>query len=191
MKQQRRQKAACVSGICTCAIACISPRLPPLALPQQPRKTYVDRACAEALMAPKMNWRTENQPVAQAQQQGRTGTHCATCRPAGLGHVSGWHVRSASAAKLVRTTDLVESDTVGTTRTHQPAHVEAIEHPVTFLTVTEAAALLRVSQVTLGRWRIEGRGPVYRKFGRRVLYADRDVIAWAADQARMSTSDQL
>jgi hypothetical protein len=54
----------------------------------------------------------------------------------------------------------------------------------------EAAALLRVSQVTLGRWRIEGRGPVYRKFGRRVLYADSDVIAWAADQARMSTSDQ-
>jgi excisionase family DNA binding protein len=96
-------------------------------------------------------------------------------------------VHRASAA--VRTTDLAESDTVGAARTHQPAHVEAIEHPVTFLTVMEAAALLRVSQVTLGRWRIEGRGPVYRKFGRRVLYADRDVIAWAAGQARMSTSD--
>ena len=140
-------------------------------------------------MAPKMNWRTENQPVAQAQQQGRTRTHRATL-PAGLGRVSARHVRRASAAKVVKTTDLAESDTVGATRTHQRAHVEAIERPVTFLTVMEAAALLRVSQVTLGRWRIEGRGPVYRKFGRRVLYADSDVIAWAADQARMSTSDQ-
>jgi len=87
-------------------------------------------------------------------------------------------------------TENASAYTIGVTRTHQPAHPETTEHAVTFLTVMEAAALLRVSRVTLGRWRIEGRGPVYRKFGRRVLYADSDVIAWAADQARMSTSDQ-
>jgi excisionase family DNA binding protein len=89
-----------------------------------------------------------------------------------------------------KTTENGSAYTIGVTKTHQSAHAETTEDAVTFLTVMEAAALLRVSRVTLGRWRIEGRGPVYRKFGRRVLYADRDVIAWAADQARMSTSDQ-
>ena len=140
-------------------------------------------------MAPKMNRRNRKLvtlPKQSIRDEREPTKH--DLRSVDFGRVSGRHVHNASAA--VRTTDLAETDTIGATGTHQPAHVEAIEHPVTFLTVTEAAALLRVSQVTLGRWRIEGRGPVYRKFGRRVLYADRDVIAWAAGQARMSTSDQ-
>jgi len=33
----------------------------------------------------------------------------------------------------------------------------------TFLTVVEAAAFLRISPVTLARWRIEGRGPQFRE----------------------------
>jgi hypothetical protein len=74
-------------------------------------------------------------------------------------------------------------------KVHQLSRVEATKS-LTFLTVREAAALLRVSAVTLGRWRIEGRGPVFRKFGRRVVYAERDVTTWASDQARISTSDQ-
>ena len=36
-------------------------------------------------------------------------------------------------------------------------HVEAPKQRTTFLTVMESAALLRVSRITLGRWRIEGR----------------------------------
>jgi excisionase family DNA binding protein len=61
--------------------------------------------------------------------------------------------------------------------------------PTVFLTVTEAAALLRLSEITLGRWRIEGKGPPFRKFGRRVLYATSDLIAWGEAQKRVSTSE--
>jgi hypothetical protein len=59
-----------------------------------------------------------------------------------------------------------------------------------FLTAAEAAAFLRLSTVTLGRWRIEGQGPLYRKFGRRVLYSHADLIEWADSQSRRSTSEQ-
>jgi hypothetical protein len=57
-----------------------------------------------------------------------------------------------------------------------------------FLSVSETAAWLRVSAVTLGRWRIEGCGPRFRKFGRRVVYAHADLVAWAEAQSRISTS---
>jgi excisionase family DNA binding protein len=68
-----------------------------------------------------------------------------------------------------------------------------IGHPTenaqsTFLSAKEAAALLRISPITLGRWRIEGRGPAFRKFGRRVVYAREDLMAWAETQRRESTS---
>jgi predicted DNA-binding transcriptional regulator AlpA len=59
-----------------------------------------------------------------------------------------------------------------------------------FLDTREAAALLHISSVTLSRWRIEGRGPEYRKFGRRVVYARADLIAWADAQRRQSTSER-
>jgi predicted site-specific integrase-resolvase len=57
-----------------------------------------------------------------------------------------------------------------------------------FLTTTEAANFLRISPITLSRWRIGGYGPPYRKFGRRVVYARDDLLAWANQQARSSTS---
>jgi Helix-turn-helix domain len=59
-----------------------------------------------------------------------------------------------------------------------------------FFTVVEAATFLRISPITLGRWRIEGYGRPYRKFGRRVVYARDDLLAWANQQARSSTSDK-
>jgi excisionase family DNA binding protein len=60
-----------------------------------------------------------------------------------------------------------------------------------FLTVTEAADFLRITPVTLGRWRIEGRGPRFAKFGRRVLYGRSDLIAWSEAQKRQSTSEPV
>jgi Helix-turn-helix domain len=51
--------------------------------------------------------------------------------------------------------------------------------PTAFLTTREAAHLLRLSEVTLSRWRTEGAGPNYCKFGRRVL-----------SQTRRSTSER-
>lgn len=60
----------------------------------------------------------------------------------------------------------------------------------TFLTAAEAAAWLRLSPVTIARWRLEGRGPVYRLFGRRIVYARSDLLSWADAQRRQSTSQQ-
>jgi hypothetical protein len=78
---------------------------------------------------------------------------------------------------------------------HRP-HIQAPTdaHPdrlggFVFLTVQEAAAFLRLSAVTLNRWRTEGQGPPYRKFGRRVLYGQSDLIGWAENQKRHSTSE--
>jgi hypothetical protein len=62
--------------------------------------------------------------------------------------------------------------------------------PPTFLTPKETAAFLRLSDVTLARWRIEGIGPPYRKFGRRVVYARPDLVAWADSQKQQSTSER-
>jgi hypothetical protein len=58
-----------------------------------------------------------------------------------------------------------------------------------FYTASEAATILRVSKVTLARWRIEGFGPPFRKFGRRVVYARGELLSWADAQGRTSTSD--
>lgn len=46
-----------------------------------------------------------------------------------------------------------------------------------------------ISAKTLERWRVEGRGPAFRKLGRRVLYTREDLLAWAEQQRRTSTSD--
>jgi hypothetical protein len=71
--------------------------------------------------------------------------------------------------------------------THHPLHVENPDQ--CFLTVMEAAALLRVSQVTLARWRIAGVGPPDHKFSRRIVYSMSDLISWADAQRRQSTSE--
>ena len=63
--------------------------------------------------------------------------------------------------------------------------------PTVFLTVSEAAALLRLSEITLGRWRIEGSGPPFRKFGRRVVYEHSDLIAWTELRKRMDARQCL
>jgi len=68
----------------------------------------------------------------------------------------------------------------------QPA--EIFSSPPIFLSAREAAALLRISPVTLSRWRIEGQGPTYRKFGRRVIYARHELIGWADGRRQQSTS---
>jgi len=60
-----------------------------------------------------------------------------------------------------------------------------------FLTAPEAAALLRLSPITLSRWRIQGYGPQWTKMGpKRVCYALDDITAFTDSQKRTSTSDQ-
>ena len=51
------------------------------------------------------------------------------------------------------------------------------------LTERQAAALLKVGERTLQRWRAEGQGPaVLRLGGRRLGYLRSDVISWARSQ---------
>lgn len=57
------------------------------------------------------------------------------------------------------------------------------------LTDVEAAELLGLSRKTLARWRWKGKGPVFRKIGRKVRYARNDLEDYIARSARCSTSD--
>jgi hypothetical protein len=55
--------------------------------------------------------------------------------------------------------------------------------------VTEAASILRVSKSWLDKKRLDGRGPEYHKFGRRVVYDLRDLESWAARNKYRHTSE--
>jgi excisionase family DNA binding protein len=58
-----------------------------------------------------------------------------------------------------------------------------------FLTELEVAERTQISLGTLRRWRLENRGPRYRKFGSLVRYAEEDLMAWQdAQQGGGSTS---
>ena len=52
-----------------------------------------------------------------------------------------------------------------------------------------AGAYLGISGRWLEKLRVIGGGPIYYKFGRRVLYRKEDLDAWAAARRRRSTSD--
>jgi excisionase family DNA binding protein len=53
-----------------------------------------------------------------------------------------------------------------------------------YLTIQEAAALLRVPVATLRYWRSQGVGPPTRKFGRHVRCPKRALLRWADGQGR-------
>ena len=59
-----------------------------------------------------------------------------------------------------------------------------------FLVQREVAALLRASERTLERWRLEGVGPKWRRIGRKkVIYAREDVMAYADSRTFTSTAE--
>jgi hypothetical protein len=55
-------------------------------------------------------------------------------------------------------------------------------------TKSAAKKLENLSPRTLEKWRVLGQGPAFRKFGRKVVYAECDLEAWAEGQRRTSTS---
>ncbi len=61
--------------------------------------------------------------------------------------------------------------------------------PSPYLTTEEAATYLRLRPSTLERWRCVGDGPSFRKFGRRVVYLQAELEAFAELGRRASTSD--
>lgn len=58
-----------------------------------------------------------------------------------------------------------------------------------FVRTVEAAHLLGLSPRTLEKHRCDGTGPIYRKFGGRVVYTVADLQAWIEAAARLSTSE--
>ena len=59
------------------------------------------------------------------------------------------------------------------------------------MTPAEAATCLRLSKSTLDKLRLTGGGPIYAKFGRRVVYRSQDLLAWFQENRRTSTSDLM
>jgi hypothetical protein len=57
------------------------------------------------------------------------------------------------------------------------------------LSTAEAAKQLHVSESYLAKLRCYGGGPIFMKFGARVLYAVADLETWAYARRRESTSD--
>jgi hypothetical protein len=53
----------------------------------------------------------------------------------------------------------------------------------------DAAALLALKPTTLRRWRLEGKGPRFRKIGRAVRYHLDDLASFIDSSVRLSTSD--
>lgn len=61
----------------------------------------------------------------------------------------------------------------------------------TYITQTQLAELIDVSERSLERWRVEGCGPAFVKAGRKPLYNIIDVDEWLAASRRRSTSEQI
>jgi len=59
----------------------------------------------------------------------------------------------------------------------------------TLLTPKQAAELLCMSEMTLRKWRWEGKGPQFVKMGRKVVYRQNDLQEFIQSMVRTSTSD--
>lgn len=59
----------------------------------------------------------------------------------------------------------------------------------TLLNVKQTAEKLCVSEMTLRKWRWEGKGPKFVKMGRKVVYRESDLRDYVSSMVRTSTSD--
>jgi hypothetical protein len=59
-----------------------------------------------------------------------------------------------------------------------------------FLNTQEAAQLLRLSPRTLEKFRVNGTGPKFHKFGRLVFYSPETLRTWIKGNLRRSTNDR-
>ena len=58
------------------------------------------------------------------------------------------------------------------------------------LTSQQTADLLTIREGTLRIWRLQGKGPRFRRFGQQVRYDEADVIAYINAQTYISTSQR-
>lgn len=66
---------------------------------------------------------------------------------------------------------------------------QSLESP--YLTLREAATFLRLAPRTLDNMRQRGTGPLYNKHGGRVRYHRDDLIAWADQSRRRTTTEKV
>ena len=59
-----------------------------------------------------------------------------------------------------------------------------------FLTIAEAAELLRVHRRTLDNMRWRGTGPAFRRHGGRIVYQRDELLAWSAERKARNTRGQ-
>jgi len=64
-------------------------------------------------------------------------------------------------------------------------------HIPRYMTTKEAARYVALSPRTLEKYRRTGEGPIFRRFGGRVIYALDDIEAWANRSIHMSISDDM
>jgi predicted DNA-binding transcriptional regulator AlpA len=60
--------------------------------------------------------------------------------------------------------------------------------PKEMLTETAVADLLCQSVRTIQKWRVNGQGPSFYKFGRSVRYLTSEVLAWREERRKAHTS---
>lgn len=58
-----------------------------------------------------------------------------------------------------------------------------------FYTDTQVAEIFGLGKSTLARWRVEGNGPPWCKFGAAVRYPEDQLYRWAESQVCSSTSE--
>jgi len=56
-----------------------------------------------------------------------------------------------------------------------------------FLTIAEAAELLRIHRRTLDNMRWRGTGPTFRRHGGRIVYQRDELLAWSAERKAKNT----
>jgi predicted DNA-binding transcriptional regulator AlpA len=61
----------------------------------------------------------------------------------------------------------------------------------TYLTTTDACALLQVSRTSLYVWRMENRAPPSIKWGRSRLYPRNDLIKWYDERVQEATEENM
>lgn len=72
----------------------------------------------------------------------------------------------------------------------RPAPAAQRTEPQVLLTARETAALLRISEITLARWRLCGTGPRFVRLGRRrIAYERSELLRWIGTHQHSSTSD--
>lgn len=80
---------------------------------------------------------------------------------------------------------------VKATTTPDFSHIKNYYGKKPHLSTSEVAELLGLKPNTMEIWRCQGRGPVFKKFGRAVRYSIDDLITWIDEQTRSNTCKSI